>query len=144
MTTVSNPRAQTERPVEFNPLFPSLEVGPFAEFNARNVSTAMRASTAFMKGAASYWDRMGSFMSKRLQCDAEAARAMSACRTGEDAVRTQHAFLSKMIKDYAEEAHALLSIGASIAKDVAEPIEERAEEAVRNIETKSRMTPAAE
>ncbi|MGE0408410.1 MAG: phasin family protein [Amphiplicatus sp.] len=144
MATTATAAPKPEGKADFSPLFPTFEVGPFTEFNSRNLSTAMRAGTALMKGAANYWSHVGAFVSKRLQCDAEAARSFSACRSGEDAIHAQHEFISQMIRDYANETQSLLSIGAEIAKGVAEPIEARAEEAVHNIETKSKNAQAAE
>jgi hypothetical protein len=127
--------------VDFPEFVPAFQIGPFAEFNARNLATSMRAGTAVMKGAAAYWGHVGDFIGKRLTCDAEAVRALSDCRTGEDAARAHHEFMSKMISDYFNEMHALLSISANVAKGVAEPVEERAEEAVHGIELRA---PAAE
>ncbi|MGE0408912.1 MAG: phasin family protein [Amphiplicatus sp.] len=121
-------------PSEGAPLFPTFEIGPFAEFNARNLATSMNAGTAVMRGAATYWGHIGDFMYKRLQSDAEAFRALSACRCGEEAAKTQRAFVSTMISDYFNGMHAVLTIGAEIAKGVAEPIESRAEEAMRDID----------
>ncbi|MBI1365177.1 MAG: hypothetical protein GC153_04400 [Alphaproteobacteria bacterium] len=125
---------------DFSALFPTLEIGPLAEFNSRNFATAMRAGTAVMKGAAAYWGHVGKFVGRRLESDAEIAKTLSACRTGEDAIRAHHEFVSKMISDYSREMHELLTIGADIAKGVAEPIEERAEESVHSMESR---TPAA-
>lgn len=143
MTTATT-MAKSEGRSDFSQLFPTLEVGPFTEFNSRNLSTAMSAGAAMIKGAASYWSHVGAFVNRRLQNDVEAARAFSACRSGEDAMRAQHEFVSKMIKDYADETHALLSISAEIARSVADPIEARAEEALHNIEQKSKVVQAAE
>jgi hypothetical protein len=122
---------------EIAELFPTFEIGPFAEFNARNLATSMKAGTAVMKGAATYWSHVGGFVSKRLKSDVETLSALTCCRTGEDAARAQHQFMSKMIADYFNEMHALLSIGAEIAKGVAEPIENRAEEAIHRMETRA-------
>lgn len=126
----------------FPQFLPSLEIGPIAEFNARNMTTMMQTGAAVMKGTAAYWGHVGAFVSMRLQRDVEAARALAACRSGEDAARAQHEFISTMISDYFNEMHELLSIGADVAKDVAEPIEGRAEEALHSLE--SRAAVAAE
>ncbi|HXI86955.1 MAG TPA: phasin family protein, partial [Parvularculaceae bacterium] len=107
------------------------------EFNARNLATAVRASAAVMKGAAAYWGHVGKFVGRRLESDAEIAKTFSGCRTGEDAMRAQHQFVSKMISDYSREMHELLTIGADVAKGVAEPIEDRAEESVRSVEQRA-------
>jgi hypothetical protein len=48
-----------------------------------------------------------------------------------------------MIADYFNETHALLSIGADLAKGVADPIEERAEEAFHNMEARNAARQAA-
>jgi hypothetical protein len=48
-----------------------------------------------------------------------------------------------MIADYFNETHALLSIGADLAKGVADPIEERAEEAFHNMDARNAARQAA-
>lgn len=143
MTTSATEKTRPQGKAGVAPLVPTMEIGPFAEFNARNLETAMRASSAMMKGAGAYWSRVGAFVGKRLQSDVLAARAFSACRSGEDAARTQHEFVSQMIADYFNETHVLLSIGADLAKGVADPIEERAEEAFHNMEARNAARQAA-
>jgi hypothetical protein len=120
-----------------SPLFRTDEVGPFAEFNARNLATAMEASTAFLKGAGAYWGHISAFSKKRLEQDSEIARTLFACHSGEQAVRAQHQFISRMISDYFNEMHALLSIGAEVAKGMADPVENRAEEAIQKMESRA-------
>ncbi len=131
----SGKRASSES--GFTQFLPTLEIGPFAEFNARNMATMMETGNALMKGTAAYWGHVGTFVSMRLQRDVEAARALAACRSGEDATRAQHQFISTMITDYFNGMHELLSISADMAKGVAEPIEGRAEEAFHGIEARS-------
>lgn len=131
----SGKKASTES--NFAQFLPAFEVGPFAEFNARNMATMVQTSTAMMKGTAAYWGHVSAFVTMRLQSDVEAARALAACRNGEDAARAQHEFVSKMITDYFNEMHELLSIGADVAKGVADPIEGRAEEALHGIEART-------
>lgn len=144
MATAAARKADSPSKSEFSPLMPTFEISPLAEFNSRNLAASMRAGTAVMKGAGLYWSHVGAFMSKRLQRDAEAARELVACRSGEDAARCQHEFVSTMINDYFNEMHELLSIGAELAKGVAEPIEERAEEAFHNMEARNAAKTAAE
>lgn len=134
--------AETDK-VKFPEYFSAFQIGPFAEFNTRNLSTGMRAGTAMMKGAAAYWGHLGGFVGKRLASDVETARSFAGCKTGEDAARTHHEFLSKMIADYFNEMHELLSIGADIARGVAEPVEERAEETIHAVEAQAKAAKTA-
>jgi hypothetical protein len=124
------------------PLLTTAEIGPFAEFNSRNVSTALRAGQAAAKGAAAYWSHVGAFMNKRLRADAEAFSAFTACRSGEEAVRAHHQFVSEMITDYLGEMRSMLTLGAEVARDISEPIEERTEEVVHNIEVRGNESAA--
>jgi len=118
-------------------LFPTFEIGPFAEMHSRGLAASTRAGEALAKGVATYNQHLIGFLGRRFKADMDAARVFSACRTGEETAQAHADFMETMMADYFNEMHALLSVGAEIAKGVVEPLEQGAAETMHSADARS-------
>lgn len=114
--------------------FPLFDPGDFTDTGARNLDFATRAASACISGAAKLNWEMLDFMSKRFQKDLACAQSFMIAKTSKNAYHAQAEFVEDALRDYADEASKLLHMAADIANSTLEPVEERAEEVLDDLD----------
>lgn len=90
-----------------------------------NVFSALgQATSAAMEESMALMQEYGAFVSNRLKTDMEAAKTLSECRTPEDYLRVQTAFLEDAVRDYTDEAGRMTQLMVEGAQKSLKPIEE--------------------
>ncbi len=114
--------------------FPLFDPGDFASAGARNVDFATRAARASLGGAAQLgWEMVG-FMNMRLAKDVANMQKVMTARTSHEAYHEQASFVEQALRDYADAASKWLHIAADVANHTLEPIEQRTEEVLEELD----------
>lgn len=107
-----------------------LQVGDLVRANSEAV---VQAWTTAMCGMLNYQEQLTCFVGMRVQKDVEMAGSVTGCRDFEQFIDLQTAFGRTMIEDYMNASADMLQSALDIFRDSGGLVEERAEEAPRDL-----------
>ncbi len=105
-----------------------------AQLNGAAMEVFTQACQAYASGLASWNSEVMSFMNKRLQHDADLGRALAKCQNWEQASEAQQNWVRTASAEYLSEASKLMEFASKAAKDNWEPVYERANQALTELQ----------
>lgn len=105
-----------------------------AQLNGAAMEVFTQACQAYAGGLATWNSEIMSFMNRRLQHDADLGRALAKCENWEQASAVQQDWTRKASTEYLAEAGKLMEFASKAAKDDWQPVYERANHALAELQ----------
>ena len=113
---------------------PSAQLASVAALNGATMEFFTQACQAYAVGMATLSSEVMSFASGRVNQDVELGHALCRCGKWSDAMDLQQDWMHQATQEYLGEASRLIDLTSKVAKDNWEPIYERANHALTNLD----------
>ena len=114
---------------------PSAQLANVAALNGATMEIFTQACQAYAVGMATLNGEVMSFVNVRVNQDVELGQALCCCGKWSDAMDLQQDWMHQATQEYLGEASRLIDLASKVARDNWEPIYERANHTLTNLDT---------
>lgn len=125
---------QTAKTVEKSAIAPQIDVDALVQRNGDTMKAFMKANEAMIEGMLALGREVMTFGNARLTHDLKTSEALMRCHGADEAFRVQCDFARDAAQQYLDEATRLMTLTAQLTRDCWIPLQERAQDAIEEIE----------